>query len=150
MPKKSIPSILRRNVWIFYEGQSLNGNCLCCNSEINYDNFHCGHVLAEANEGELSIENLRPLCQHCNLSMGTKHMLTFIKENKLKLPNNFYGINRSIVNNTKIIIESTPVLKNHEIICKCVVCGCCFKSIETQNNLYPSLMMCPICNIVMS
>lgn len=36
------------------------------------DQFICGHVIAEANGGQLTIENCRPICFHCNVRMGTK------------------------------------------------------------------------------
>jgi hypothetical protein len=41
--------------------------------------FHCGHVTAEANGGVTSIENLRPICKACNLSMRTENMEEFKK-----------------------------------------------------------------------
>lgn len=39
--------------------------------------FECGHVVAEALGGQSTIENLRPICKDCNLSMGTKNLFEF-------------------------------------------------------------------------
>lgn len=95
--RKKIPKILRLNIWNFYEGKKNKvGNCLCCNSDISYENFHCGHIKSDKNGGELTIENLRPVCQNCNLSMGTTHMLDFMSENKLIKPENFDGYDEKI------------------------------------------------------
>ena len=41
--------------------------------------FNCGHIIAEANGGELIVSNLKPICQNCNSSMGTKNMDDFMK-----------------------------------------------------------------------
>jgi len=43
------------------------------------NDFHCGHVIAEAKGGETVIENLRPICKKCNLSMGTDNLNDFRK-----------------------------------------------------------------------
>ena len=41
------------------------------------------HVISEFNGGEININNLRPICNECNLSMGTTNMDVFIKKYKL-------------------------------------------------------------------
>jgi hypothetical protein len=41
--------------------------------------FNCGHIIAEANGGEIIVSKLKPICQNCNSSMGTKNMDDFIK-----------------------------------------------------------------------
>jgi len=94
MEKKKIGKILRKNIWDFYCGdENKKSNCLCCGSDITYENFHCGHVVSEKDGGDITIENLRPICQNCNLSMQTNNMLVFMKNNKLDVSNNFYGFN---------------------------------------------------------
>ena len=45
--------------------------------EISQMNFICGHVVSEFNGGKITIENLRPICVSCNLSMGTMDMNKF-------------------------------------------------------------------------
>ena len=41
--------------------------------------FNCGHIIAEANGGKVIVSNLKPICQNCNSSMGTKNMDDFMK-----------------------------------------------------------------------
>ena len=41
-------------------------------------NFHAGHILAEANGGKTTLDNLIPLCALCNTSMGTYNVFDFI------------------------------------------------------------------------
>jgi 5-methylcytosine-specific restriction endonuclease McrA len=42
--------------------------------------FHCGHIVAEANGGETNLSNLKPICKNCNLSMGTINMNKFMEQ----------------------------------------------------------------------
>ena len=44
--------------------------------------FNCGHIVAEANGGDTIVSNLKPICQNCNSSMGTKNMKEFMKSLK--------------------------------------------------------------------
>jgi 5-methylcytosine-specific restriction endonuclease McrA len=70
--------------------------CLCCNyQEIRQIEFYCGplrgeerlesgafsdcHVILEKNGGKTNLDNLRPICTQCNLSMGIMNMLEFKK-----------------------------------------------------------------------
>lgn len=41
--------------------------------------FHCGHIIPECKGGETILSNLKPICQKCNLSMGTNNMEEFMK-----------------------------------------------------------------------
>ena len=82
MKKRSIPKHIRTLVWNKYIGaDNANAKCISCKEErIDCRNFHCGHVLSEAKGGDLTITNLRPICSHCNLSMGTRSMNEFTLE----------------------------------------------------------------------
>jgi 5-methylcytosine-specific restriction endonuclease McrA len=54
---------------------------MCCKHEdIRQIEFHCGHIIAEANGGQTNIDNLRPICAQCNLSMGKMNMNVFMKK----------------------------------------------------------------------
>ena len=44
------------------------------------NDFHTGHYISEANGGEVKLDNLRPICKGCNLSMGTTNMEDFMFE----------------------------------------------------------------------
>ena len=72
--KKNIPKAFREQVWKRYNGDIYEANCYVewCHNSINTFNFHVGHDIPESKGGEMSIENLRPICSNCNLSMGNR------------------------------------------------------------------------------
>jgi len=80
--KKTIPKALKRMVWDKHIGEDIGKSlCKCCNlTAITQMSFHCGHILAEANGGETNIDNLLPICELCNKSMGTTNLLEFKKK----------------------------------------------------------------------
>jgi frataxin-like iron-binding protein CyaY len=80
--KKLIPPPLKRNVWHKYIGEDIGkAKCLCCKlADITQMSFHCGHIIAESKGGELSVNNLKPICQSCNSSMGTQNMDEYIEK----------------------------------------------------------------------
>jgi 5-methylcytosine-specific restriction endonuclease McrA len=80
--KKNIPKALKKMVWDKYVGANVGQTkCLCCKHEdIRQIEFHCGHIIAEANKGRTELSNLRPICAQCNLSMGKMNMDEFIKK----------------------------------------------------------------------
>lgn len=79
--KKAIPATIKRLVWNTNIGEMIGkSKCLCCKStDITQMSFNCGHIVAEANGGDTIVSNLRPICQNCNSSMGTKNMDDFMK-----------------------------------------------------------------------
>lgn len=78
--KKRIPATLKRVVWHTYIGEEIGRHpCMCCNiTMITQMSFHCGHVIPEAKGGPMTVENMRPICNNCNASMGTQDMSTFM------------------------------------------------------------------------
>lgn len=78
--KAAIPLMLKRHVWNKYIGETVGtAQCYCCKlSVISQMSFHCGHVVAENKGGKLSVDNLRPICQSCNSSMGTTDMFEYM------------------------------------------------------------------------
>ena len=75
--KKYIPPYVREEVWRLY-GSSV---CWCCQQEsISSKNKHFGHIQAESEGGQPTVDNLRPICQNCNLRMGTQNMYDFMME----------------------------------------------------------------------
>ena len=78
--KTAIPKTLKRMVWDTYIGaEKGEALCFCCHHvKIRQIEFHCGHVIAEAHGGATNVQNLRPVCPQCNLSMGTMNMDEFI------------------------------------------------------------------------
>ncbi len=83
--RKNISITLKRRVWDTYIGRYIGiAKCLCCNlTEIDQLNFNCGHVISHYDGGDISIDNLRPICQSCNSSMGSMNMNDFINKYSL-------------------------------------------------------------------
>jgi len=79
--KKAISATIKRLVWNTNIGEDIGkSKCLCCKStDITQMSFNCGHIVAEANGGDTIVSNLKPICQNCNSSMGTKNMEEFMK-----------------------------------------------------------------------
>ncbi len=79
--KKIISATLKKKVWDKYIGLEIGKTkCLCCNiTDIIQMSFHCGHIIAESKGGETNLSNLKPICQTCNLSMGSQNMDEFMK-----------------------------------------------------------------------
>ncbi len=79
--KDKIPATVKNTLWRKYFNDNINGKCYCCKIEnISIKNFDCGHVISEKNGGDISLDNLRPICRLCNSSMSTINMDEFIKK----------------------------------------------------------------------
>lgn len=78
--KQKMSKKMRHDVWIKRNNSSIEGKCFVCNDNIDYNNFHCGHIIAEKNGGLLLLTNLEPICMHCNLTMGTENLLEYKKK----------------------------------------------------------------------
>lgn len=80
--KKAIPHMLKRMVWNKWVGEAIGKTkCLCCKiSDITMLTFVCGRIIPESKGGELSVNNLKPICGSCNSSMGTTNMDEYIKK----------------------------------------------------------------------
>jgi hypothetical protein len=48
--------------------------------------FECGHVISEKNGGNVTLDNLRPICSSCNKSMGVMNLEEFKSKYFIKLP----------------------------------------------------------------
>ena len=78
--KARISKQLKRELWSKYCGEKTNDNCWCCKKTIDILTYHAGHILAEANGGQVSLDNLRPICGDCNVAMGTENMEDYAKK----------------------------------------------------------------------
>lgn len=79
--KEKIPKCVRNSVWRLYFKNKITGLCQCCKIEkISYASFHSGHIKSEKMGGTTSLDNLKPVCMMCNLSMGQMDMNEFIKK----------------------------------------------------------------------
>ena len=79
--KKAIPKTVKKATWDRWIGKDVGvTKCLCCeHQEIRQFEFHCGHVVAESKGGKTTVDNMRPICAQCNLSMGSMDMNEFKK-----------------------------------------------------------------------
>lgn len=77
-----LPATVRTSVWNITFGVDSNvEQCYCCSTgKITRANFHCGHITSRNCGGSDDIDNLKPICAHCNLSMGAHNMFDFMKK----------------------------------------------------------------------
>ena len=80
--KKAIPKTIKIGVWNKYVGSDVGvHDCLVCGQNKIYQSmFTAGHVISEYHGGKVVVDNLRPICNLCNLSMATKNMGDFVEE----------------------------------------------------------------------
>ena len=80
--RKTIPKALKEQVWDKYVGKERGiAKCLVCNDrEISKSSFHAGHIKSVKNGGDTTIDNLLPICSHCNLSMGKQNLYEYKAE----------------------------------------------------------------------
>ena len=71
--KQPIPKAIREQVWVKYIGKRFCSKCYIswCNNDISVFDFHVGHNIPESKGGKLTVNNLRPICARCNLSMSS-------------------------------------------------------------------------------
>lgn len=119
--KESIPKRLRELVWTMHNGDTYSNKCYVdwCNNTINVFNFQVGHDIPESKGGKTEINNLKPICSNCNLSMGNKftinewNKLVFVNINKSIEP--FYSTNKeNIIKHNNIQNQIIENLNNHK------------------------------------
>ena len=107
MRKSRIPSYVREEVWSRYGGEL----CWCCQThKISVRNKHMGHIIAEANGGTPTVDNLRPVCSSCNLRMRTQNMYDFMVAEGYPL-RDVTAVYRILQKDPEII----PLLKNRHV-----------------------------------
>ena len=76
--KAKIPKAIREQVWISEFGKVYQHSCYVrwCQNDITVFDFHVGHDKPESKGGTLDIDNLRPICARCNLSMSDTYTIT--------------------------------------------------------------------------
>jgi hypothetical protein len=77
--KKHVPISLKTQVWDKYIGKDKGtAPCYSCEHiEIRQSAFNCGHNIPESKGGQLTVDNLRPICATCNSSMGQMNLEEF-------------------------------------------------------------------------
>ena len=84
--KANIPKAIREQVWLQTFGKVYEKKCYIswCENMISVFDFHVGHDQPESKGGTLDVNNLKPICARCNLSMSNKY--TIEEWNKLTKP----------------------------------------------------------------
>jgi len=75
--RKPIAKCVKVNVWKRDFGEEFDGKCYLCPSMMARDKFDAGHIVAWVKGGADHINNLRPICHDCNMSMGDNNMDEF-------------------------------------------------------------------------
>ena len=104
--KKTIPKVVKTLAWEKWVGEDVaKTKCLCCGvTEIKLSSFHCGHVISEANGCSTTVDNLRPICSACNLSMGKENFAEFKKRCGFDVPKD-----KSVTPPPKKVVEKKEI-----------------------------------------
>ena len=80
--KEPIPAAIKTLVWNKYIGEKVaEAKCMCCRvTTISMRHHVAGHIVSEKYGGGVTVDNLRPICANCNLSMGTMNMNEYIEK----------------------------------------------------------------------
>ena len=53
-------------------------NCCICTKKLEYRHMNIGHFISLKNGGTNTVDNLRPICQGCNCSIGSLNVNDFL------------------------------------------------------------------------
>mgnify|MGYP005995948561 CR=1 FL=1 len=111
--KETIPKRIRELVWTTHNTEVFSNKCYVswCDNIINVFNFQVGHDIPESKGGTLDIDNLKPICGNCNLSMSNNYS---IKEWSNLIKNN--KNNKTISDNNKPISDNNNPINDNIII----------------------------------
>jgi 5-methylcytosine-specific restriction endonuclease McrA len=76
--KERIPKAIREQTWLKSFGKKYEHKCYIswCDNIISVFDFHVGHDKPESKGGKLRVDNLKPICARCNLSMSNNYTIT--------------------------------------------------------------------------
>lgn len=68
---------IREQVWIHHNGKKFETKCyvVWCTNKVDVFNFQVGHDTPKALGGSNELLNLKPICQNCNQSMGSRYSI---------------------------------------------------------------------------
>ena len=134
--RQAIPRTVKNNIWDKYIGTTKReGNCYVCPKLIKIEDFHCGHVISVNMGGSNSIDNLKPICSTCNLSMGTRNLEDFKKEYFSKSNKKTNNIQKKDTRNLKDRREQIRKISNQFDIVENLIRDINVKSLNSDNNL---------------
>lgn len=95
--RKYIPVALKRLAWYnLFTKEVGQRKCPVCNAvDITQLDFECAHIVSEFNGGPTAVNNLIPLCNHCNKSMSKRNVVEYVQE--------FYPFNTLILQMTQYV-----------------------------------------------
>jgi len=112
IPRERVTPDRRIAVWYHAFGECMSGYCRC-GAPIYPDTFESGHVKSHKHGGDISLENLQPICRGCNRDMRTHNMDDWYPkvgiDAKYIFPDTFGKVKvdfNSILKKAKIIAES--------------------------------------------
>ena len=75
--KQNIPKAIREQCWVASFGKVFEHKCYVdwCENLINPFDYHVGHDQPESKGGTLDINNIKPICARCNLSMSDNYTI---------------------------------------------------------------------------
>ena len=75
--RKKIPQRHKMEVWYRYIGEKYKATCMVpwCQHVITPFNFPLGHNQPHSRDGGTDVDNLRPICAQCNLSMSNRYTI---------------------------------------------------------------------------
>ena len=75
--KATIPKAIREQCWLHCFGKTYEHKCYVrwCQNTISVFDFHVGHDQPESKGGTLDVNNLKPICARCNLSMSNQYTI---------------------------------------------------------------------------
>jgi len=81
--KQYINKGIREKIWFNHFGEKFTIKCPCCDiRSINPFSFSTGHIIPESKGGKADLNNLIPICTHCNSRMGTQNYYDYQKKLK--------------------------------------------------------------------
>ena len=75
--KEVFPDWFKSRIWRKFNALEKVLCPVCSDSIIGPDSFSAGHILPESKGGMMCLENIMPICGHCNVQMGAKHLYWF-------------------------------------------------------------------------
>lgn len=84
--RKGVPKRMRKQLWIDYHNDNINGICYCCGDKVSVFNWHASHVISLFEDGPTILSNLRVCCESCNGDMGVENLYDYIRRKDLQGP----------------------------------------------------------------
>ena len=68
---------IRQEVWTEHNGAAFESPCFVdwCTNIVNVFNYQVGHDIPKSKGGPNTLDNLKPICESCNQSMGNKYTI---------------------------------------------------------------------------